>query len=287
MQVAVVTDSTAYLPEGFADRHSITVVPLYVLIDGDAGLDGIDIGPAELAAALKKKRKVTTSMPTPDEFIKVFRTLLDDGADAVVSVHLSSELSGTWSSAVRAAEEVGSDRVRVVDSRTTVMGLGYAALHAAAAAADGARPAAVEAAAVDAASMSRTMFVVETLEHLRRGGRIGAATALLGTALAMKPVLHIDEGKIRPLEKVRTTSRAMARLVELAARAAGDERAELAVHHLAAPERALTLARHLEEKIPLADGCVVSELGAVIGAHTGPGVLGVVVQRLDPMHLRH
>ncbi|MGH3519374.1 MAG: DegV family protein [Haloechinothrix sp.] len=281
MQVAVVTDSTAYLPEGFADRHAITVVPLYVLIDGEAGLDGIDVGSAELTAALHGKCKVTTSMPTPDEFAEVYRRLLDDGADAVVSVHLSRELSGTWSSAVRAAEDVGPHRVRVVDSRTTVMGLGYAALHAAAVAAEGAEPAAVETAAVDAAVRSSTMFVVETLEHLRRGGRIGAATALLGTALAMKPVLHIEDGKIRPLEKVRTTNRAMARLVELAVRAAGTEKVELAVHHLAAPERAVTLAQRLEERIPLAIGCVVSELGAVIGAHTGPGVLGVVVQRLN------
>lgn len=279
MQVAVVTDSTAYLPEGFADRHAITVVPLYVIVDGDAGLDGIDVGPVELTAALKKRRKVTTSMPTPQEFEAVYRKVLADGADVVVSVHLSSELSGTWSSAVSAAEVVGPARVRVVDSRTTVMGLGYAALHAAEAAADGADPEAVEAAAVQAASRSQTLFVVETLDHLRRGGRIGAATALLGTALAMKPVLHIEDGKIRPLEKVRTTSRAMARLVELAARAAGDEKVELAVHHLAAPERAVRLAQQLEERIPLARGCVVSELGAVIGAHTGPGVVGVVVQR--------
>lgn len=278
MQVAVVTDSTAYLPEGFADRHSITVVPLYVLVDGDAGLDGIDVGPVELTAALKKRRKVTTSMPTPQEFEAAYRKVLDEGADVVVSVHLSSELSGTWSSAVSAAVAVGPERVRVVDSRTTVMGLGYAALHAAEAAADGADPEAVEAAAVQAASRSQTLFVVETLEHLRRGGRIGAATALLGTALAMKPVLHIEDGKIRPLEKVRTTSRAMARLVELAASAAGDEKVELAVHHLAAPERAVRLAQQLEERIPLARGCLVSELGAVIGAHTGPGVIGVVVQ---------
>lgn len=283
MQVAVVTDSTAYLPEGLADRNSITVVPLYVLVDDEAGLDCIDIGPRELNAALKKRQKVTTSMPTPDEFAATYRRLLDDGADAVVSIHLSRELSGTWNSAVSAAEEVGADRVRVVDSRTTVMALGYAALHAAAAAAEGADPAAVEAAAVSAAERSRTMFVVETLEYLRRGGRIGAATALLGTALAMKPVLHIDEGKIRPLEKVRTTSRAMARLVELATKAAKDEKVELAVHHLAAPERAAALARQLEERMPQAGECLVSELGAVIGAHTGPGVLGVVVQRIEPL----
>ncbi|WP_033290556.1 DegV family protein [Amycolatopsis jejuensis] len=280
MSVAVVTDSTAHLPEGFAERHSVRVVPLHVLVDGECSLDGVEMGPAALAEALGERKIVTTSRPTPAEFAAEFRAALDSGADAVVSVHLSRELSGTWEAAVLAAEEVGSDVVRVVDSRTTAMGLGFAALHAAVAAADGLSAAEVEAAAVDAAARSSTLFVVETLEHLRRGGRIGSAAALLGTALAVKPVLHMSEGRILPLEKVRTMNRAIGRLVELSVQAAGDGPVELAVHHLASPERAVELANRLEEAVPgCAGGCVVSELGAVIGAHTGPGVLGVVVQR--------
>ena len=280
MPVAVITDSTAHLPEGFADRRSIRVVPLHVLIDGVSGLDCIDVGPEALAEALRQRRIVTTSRPTQTEFVAVFRTALAEGADAVVSVHLSRDLSGTWEAAVLAAQEVGPDRVRIVDSRTTAMGLGFAALHAADVAAAGGTPQEVEDAAVSAAKRSETMFVVETLEHLRRGGRIGPAAALLGTALAVKPVLHIADGKICPLEKVRTMNRALARLVELAVQAAGDEVVELAVHHLASPDSAVELANRLEERVPKSSGCVVSELGAVIGAHTGPGVLGVVVQRL-------
>lgn len=282
MQVTVVTDSTAYLPEGFAVRHSITMVPLYVLIDGEEGLDGVDVDQGELVDALKAKRKVTTSMPSPVSFSKAYREALDNGADMVVSVHISSELSGTWGAAVAAADEVNAERgeraVRVVDSRTTVMGLGFAAVRAADVATRGATGAEVEAAAVSAAARSRTLFVVETLEHLRRGGRIGAATAVLGTALAMKPLLHIEDGKIKPLEKVRTLSRAMTRLADLAVEAAGDQQVEVAVQHLGAHERAARLAEQLEERIPGATGCVVAELGAVIGAHTGPGVVGVVVQ---------
>ncbi|WP_034273745.1 DegV family protein [Haloechinothrix halophila] len=282
MQVTVVTDSTAYLPEGFAVRHSITTVPLYVLIDGEEGLDGVDVDQGELVDALKAKRKVTTSMPSPVSFSKAYREALDNGADMVVSVHISSELSGTWGAAVAAADEVNAERgegsVRVVDSRTTVMGLGFAAVRAADVATRGATGAEVEAAAVSAAARSRTLFVVETLEHLRRGGRIGAATAVLGTALAMKPLLHIDDGKIKPLEKVRTLSRAMTRLADLAVEAAGDQQVEVAVQHLGAHERAARLAEQLEKRIPGATGCVVAELGAVIGAHTGPGVVGVVVQ---------
>jgi DegV family protein with EDD domain len=278
--VAVVTDSSAYLPDGFAARHAVHVVPLHVLIDDEAGLDGVDIGPAEIATALAARRTVTTSRPNPHEFVAMYRRLLDGGADGVVSVHLSRELSGTWESARLAAQEVGVDHVRVVDSRTTVMGLGFAVLRAAATAVAGGSGAVVEDAAVAAAARTTTFFVVETLEYLRRGGRIGSAAAFLGTALAVKPLLHVEDGRIVPLEKVRTTHRAVLRLVDLAEQAAsatGAAAVELAVHHLGAHERAAELATRLDERINTASGCVVSELGAAIGAHTGPGMLGVVV----------
>ena len=284
MPVAVVTDSSAYLPDGFANRQAVHVVPLHVLIDDCSGLDGVDIGPAEVAAALGARRTVTTSRPNPDEFIRIYRQLLDEGADGIVSVHLSRELSGTWESAQLAAREVGVDLVRVVDSRTAVMGLGFAALRAATAAGSGASGTAVEDAAVSAAARTRTFFMVETLEYLRRGGRIGSAAAFLGTALAVKPVLHVKDGHIVPLEKVRTTNRALVRLVDLAEQAAaetGADAVELAVHHLAAHERAVDLATRLDERISPLSGCVVSELGGAIGAHTGPGMLAVVVCPAD------
>ncbi|CCH28760.1 DegV family protein [Actinosynnema sp. NPDC047251] len=273
MSTTIVTDSTAYLPEGFAERHGIRVVPLHVAVDGRSRLDGVDFGPAELAAALGDHRRVTTSRPTPGELAEVYRSVLADGADGIVSVHLSRELSGTWEAARLAAEEVDPDRIRVVDSRATGMGLGFAAL-AACSPPDGVL---AERAAADAAARIRMFFCVETLDHLRRGGRIGAAAALVGTALAVKPLLHVDDGRIVPLEKVRTTSRAIGRLVDLAATAAGSGPVGLAVHHLAAPERAAELATRLDERVPGSTGCLISEVGAVIGAHTGPGVMGVVV----------
>lgn len=281
MPVAVITDSTAYLPEGFAARHRIRVVPLHVLVDGVSALDGTETGPRALAEALGDRRIVTTSRPTPSEFATAYREVLAEGADAVVSVHLSSRLSGTWEAALLAAGEVGPDTVRVVDSRSTAMGLGFAALRAAEVAASGAGVEDVEAAAVSASRRSEVFFVVETLEYLRRGGRIGHAAALLGTALAVKPVLHMRDGEIQPWEKVRTMKRALTRLVDLAAEAAGDDDIRLAVHHLDSPDRAAELATRLEERLPRSRGCVVSELGAVIGAHTGPGVLGVVVHHPD------
>ncbi|WP_298176486.1 DegV family protein [Saccharomonospora sp.] len=283
MPVAVVTDSTAHLPEGFAERHGIRVVPLHVLVDGVASLDGVEVGQAALAQAFGERRIVTTSRPTPAEFAAVFRKALADGADAIVSVHLSKKLSGTWEAAVLAAQEVGPDLVRVVDSRSIAMGLGFAVLRAAEAARRGASAEEVERAATETAARSETLFAVETLEHLRRGGRIGPAAALLGTALAVKPVLHMADGEIRPLEKVRTMQRAVNRLVDLAVEAAGDDEVALAVHHLASPERASDLATRLDERLHRSSGCVVSELGAVVGAHAGPGVLGVVVQRSVPV----
>jgi fatty acid kinase fatty acid binding subunit len=213
--VAVVTDSTAYLPAGLAERHGIRQVPLHVLVDGCHRLDGVQLGPAELVEALARRAVVSTSRPTPGEFQAVYTEAIRAGADTVVSVHLSRALSGTWESARLAAEQVGAERVRVVDSRSTGMGLGFAALAAAVVAASGADQGTVSDAAERVGARTRTFFSVDTLEYLRRGGRISPAAALLGTALAVKPLLHVHSGRIVPLEKVRTASRARARLVEL------------------------------------------------------------------------
>jgi DegV family protein with EDD domain len=278
MTVAVVTDSTAYLPPRLASEHGISVVPLRVTLGRRLGKDSVDLGPAEVTEALADpSAPVGTSRPAPAEFVARYRALLDDGVAEVVSVHLSRRLSGTWEAARIAADEVDPTRVRVVDSRSTGMGLGFAALAAARAAAAGRAGREVERAAAEVAARTRVFFCVNSLEHLRRGGRIGAAAAWLGTALSVKPVLHVADGLIEPLEKVRTAARAAARLVELAARAAGSGPAELAVHHLGAADRARELARRLAERLPAAQPCVVSEVGAVIGAHAGPGLLGVVV----------
>jgi DegV family protein with EDD domain len=194
-----------------------------------------------------------------------------------VSVHLSSELSGTWDAARLAASQVGEHIVTVVDSRSAAMGNGFAVLAAARSAATGADAATVARTAREMAAATRTLFVVDTLEHLRRGGRIGAAASVLGSALAIKPVLHVLDGRVVPLEKVRTTARAMHRLVQRAVEAAGDGPVSVAVHHLAAPDKADRLAAELRERLPSLRELHVSELGAAIGAHVGPGAFGVVI----------
>ena len=275
--VAVVTDSSAYLPDGLAERYGIRQVSLHVLIDGRHRLDGVQLGPAELVEALARRATVSTSRPTPGEFEAVYTEAIRAGADTVVSVHLSRALSGTWESARLAAEQCGAERVRVVDSRSTGMGLGFAVLAAAAVAAAGADQGTVYDTAERVGARTRAFFSVDTLEYLRRGGRISPAAALLGTALAVKPLLHVDSGRIVPLEKVRTASRARARLVELVVQAAGSDPLDLAVHHLGATDRAVDLVEQLHARLPMLTECLVSEVGAAIGAHAGPGMLGVVV----------
>ncbi len=277
MSVVVVTDSTAYLPDQLARRYAPITVPLHVSVDGADSVEEGAFGPDELVAALHGRHRVTTSGATYEELARVYRRALDTGADAVVSVHLSRYLSGTWDAARAAAADVSPELIRVVDSRSTAMGLGFPVLAAAEAARVGSDPSAVEAAARGAVERTRTMFSVRTLDHLRRGGRIGTAAALVGTALAVKPLLHVSEGRIEVLEKVRTTARAVNRLVDVSAHAAGTGPVAAAVHHLAAPQLAEQLAERINTHLPEHQECVVSEVGAVIGAHIGPGSVGAVI----------
>jgi DegV family protein with EDD domain len=274
--VAIITDSTAYLPPGLAERHDVAVVPLQITVGGTVREEGVDITGVEAARALRDWNPVTTSRPSPERFSDAYKAAAGAGASAIVSVHLSGAMSGTVEAA-RLAAEAAPVPVRVVDTRTIGMGLGFAALSAAAAALAGGSLDEVAAAAMERANICRSLFYVATLEHLRRGGRIGAAASLLGSALMVKPLLRIEDGRISPLEKVRTASRALARLEELAVEAAGTRPVDIAVQHLAAAARAEALAARLREKIPHLVDVYVGEVGPVIGAHVGPGMLGVVV----------
>ncbi|MGW1146648.1 DegV family protein [Streptomyces sp. NPDC002454] len=275
--VAIVTDSTAYLPERAVRQHDIVLVPLTVVIGDRAWEEGTEFSARSLAEALRKRRPVTTSRPAPEVFAATYRRAAEAGAEGIVSLHLSSELSGTYDAAVLAARSAPIP-VRVVDTGMIAMALGFCALAAAQAAAAGASIDEVVAAAQKRAEGSSAYFSVDTLDYLRRGGRIGAAQALFGSALAVKPLLQLVDGRIEPLEKVRTSARAIARLEEIAVERAGViGPVDIAVHHLAAGEKAAGLAERLHERLPGLGEVPVSEVGAVIGAHTGPGLLGVVV----------
>ncbi|GAA3124546.1 DegV family protein [Streptosporangium carneum] len=274
--VAVVTDSTAYLPREETSRLGITVVPLQVVVGGRALDDVVQVDSARMNDALREWAPVTTSRPAPQRFADAYDEAAARGAVAVVSIHLSGDMSGTVEAA-RAGAEDSLIPVEVIDSRSIAMGLGFPVIAAAEAAARGATPAAVADAARRCLASTSSFFYVDTLEYLRRGGRIGAAATLLGSALMVKPLLHIAEGAIVPLEKVRTAARAIARLEDLAVQAAGTGPVRVAVQHLATRSRAEALAVRLPTRIPALSKVMVVEVGAVIGAHTGPGMLGLTV----------
>ncbi|WP_329131912.1 DegV family protein [Streptomyces sp. NBC_01476] len=274
--VAIVTDSTAYLAPEPLTRHGISVVPLTVVIGDEAFEEGTEISAPAVAHALQRRHPVTTSRPSPAEFSAVYEAVAASGADAIVSLHLSADMSGTYDAALIAAKE-SPVPVRVVDTGVVAMALGFTVLAAALAAESGADPDEVVAAAEKRAADTSAYFYVDTLDYLRRGGRIGAAQALFGSALAVKPLLRLADGRIELLEKVRTASKAITRLEEIVVSQAGTRRVALAVHHLAAADRAALLAERLRERVPGLEDLVVSEVGAVIGAHAGPGLLGVVI----------
>ena len=279
-KVVVVTDSTASLPPDIAEARGIRVVPLQVVIGArviDEGPDGAT--PDVVAEALREFVPVSTSRPAPALFAEVYRELAAAGADEIVSIHLSGEMSGTVESAQLAALEADV-RVHVVDSTQVGIATGFAALTACDVLDAGGTAQEASAAALARGQAATSLFYVDTLEYLRRGGRIGAAAAILGSALSVKPLLEIADGKVAPRERVRTASRALARLVELAVEAAGDRSVDVCVSHLANADRAEELAAILAER--LAEGLegrevMCGELGAVLGAHVGPGMVAVCV----------
>jgi DegV family protein with EDD domain len=276
----IVTDSTASLPAEVTQARGILVVPLQVVIGAtsyDEGADGAT--PALVADALREFRPVSTSRPAPEALRAVYEQAAAAGATAIVSVHLSGEMSGTFESAQLAARDA-SVPVHPVDTRQVGIAAGFAALTAADCLDAGGSAEEAAAAARTRADATTSLFYVDTLEYLRRGGRIGAAAALLGGALAVKPLLTIDEGRVATLEKVRTANRALSRLEELAVAAAGDRPVDVGVAHLAADVRAGQLAERLTARLAAGlEGREIhcGEVGAVLGAHVGPGMLAVCV----------
>ena len=272
MPVVVVTDSSARLPSEWVAQWGIRVVPLHILVDGIDLRDGVDDTPADLYS-----RAVTTAGASPAELAAAYRGALDDSRGAgVVAVHISAELSSTLGSAEHAAAQFDG-QVRVVDSRSAGMGTGFIALAAARAARDGAGLDAVAAAALAAVPTVQAYIVVQRLDALRRSGRIGAAASWLGTALAVKPLLRIDDGRLVLAQRVRTTSKAIAAMVEQVLESVGEGRAALAVQHVVNPDAAAEVAATLSSALPACGPPIVTDLGPVLGVHLGPGAVGVVV----------
>ena len=274
MAVTVVTDSSARLEPDALARWGIRQVPLHVLVDGLDLLDEVDQVPDDVYA----HAHVTTAGATPADLAEFYRRALaaSDG-DGVVAVHLSAALSSTFSSAVGAAREFGAG-VRVVNSRSAAAGVGFVALAAARAAADGRDLDAVEAAARAAVPRGHAFIVVHRLDNLRRSGRIGAAASWLGTALSLKPLLRLDvDGRLVLSQRIRTTSKAHVALVDAVAEVVGDEQATLAVHHVDNYDGAAEIGAALGERLPHVDSMSITDMGPVLSVHVGGGAVGVCV----------
>lgn len=283
MPTAVLTDSTACLTPELALEAGVSVIPLHVQVGRRSLAEGVDITVSEVADLLRAgKEKISTSRPAPGEFVVAFRELAaQSGCAQIVAVLLSSAISGTVEAAQLAAQAVREEvSVEVVDSRILGMGMGYAAAAAADAAYAGASLSQVADVARARCAASCTYFYVDTLEHLRRGGRVGTAQALLGSALAIKPLLMLADGEVQLAERVRTRAKALARLEEKcveAVTAAGDVGVDVAVHHLGWLEQAEGMRDRLQAAVPPGARVDLVELGAVAGVHTGPGTLAVAV----------
>lgn len=274
-KIVVVTDSSAYIPKGALEGLNVSVIPLWLIWDDERFRDGVDIDPPTFYRRLKESRTLpTSSQPSPGEFAAFFRQVAAE-ADAIISVLVSSKISGTIASAQAAQAQLPDLTIRIVDSLSSSMGLGMVVLAAARAAAAGRSLDEVIAAAERMRERMHFLFVVDTLEYLHRGGRIGGARRLLGTALRVKPILQFRDGKIESLTQARTKRKAIIRILEIVEeRLGGKGMAEAAVVDIDAPGDGDAVAEMIVERFgaPVVHRSTVSP---VVGIHVGPGAIGI------------
>jgi DegV family protein with EDD domain len=274
--VAVVSDSNAYLPGRLVEANGLTMLQQYVCFADGRRVHEDDIDLDVFFDELRSAEQLpTTSNPTVDDCRAAYEKLLSDGAEAIVSVHSSGQISHTVQAAAEAAEELGaSDRIHVFDSLSAGGGLAVIALAAARRAAAGESAERVLEVAEEARSETKMWFLIDTLEYLRRSGRIGAASALVGSTLRVKPILTLDSGQMMPVERVRSTERAFERLVDYARQRHASGADAWVVQHVRSPQLADELVERAREVFGT-DPLFCSEIGAVVGVHTGPGLLGI------------
>jgi DegV family protein with EDD domain len=278
MSVIVVTDSSSRLLPDDLKQWDIRQVPLHVLVDGADLRDGVDDVPYDI----HDRPRATTSGAAPAALLETYQQALSDSnGDGVVAVHISAVLSSTFSTAVQAAREFGPS-VRVVNSRSAAMGVGFTALAAAKAASSGAELDAVEAAARSAVPRTHAFIVVHRLDNLRRSGRIGTAASWLGTALSLKPLLCVDvDGRLVLDQRIRTVTKAHAAMVDRVAEIVGDRQASIAVHHVDNHDAAAEIGAALTARLPQIEPLTVTDMGPVLSIHVGGGAVGVALQVAD------
>ena len=275
-KVALVTDSTSYIPKELLTDIDIHIVPTIVIWGTEELRDGVDIQPAAFYERLAGAAEMpTTSQPTPNDFKATYEKIVAQGQTEILSMHVSAKLSGTVASAEQAKAMVPDAKIEIVDGNLASMGTGWPLLEAAKAAKAGKSLAEVTAVAKAARDQSGVLLLVDTLEFLHRGGRIGGAARFLGTALNLKPILEVQDGAVEPLERVRTKSKATARLVELLEeRIGGRSPAHVATIHANALDEANKLKAMVDERISPAQS-VITAVSPSVGTHTGPGTLGL------------
>lgn len=278
--IAFVTDSTAGLPADQEVKYGVTVVPLQVVFGTESFRDGIDLTQGQFFERLKQAKTLpTTTQPTAGDFETTYRKLLNNpDVSSIISVHLSSKLSGTYSTASMVADRVSTEMrkpITVIDSLSAYLGEGLMVIDGARAAEAGKSHEEIVAMINGMVGDMQLLLLVDTLEYLQRGGRIGGAQAFIGGLLNIKPILRLKDGALDPLERVRTRRKAMERLVELGMEATQGKPCQVCVGHAQAPEDAQTLTRMIREKMNVTEE-FTSELSPTISSHTGPGVLGFV-----------
>jgi DegV family protein with EDD domain len=274
-KIALVTDSTAYLPKSYIDQYQISVAP-QVLVWGDQTFkDGVDIQPSEFYERLKKATVMpTTSQATIGSFHEIFKKLGEEGYD-ILAVLLSQKLSGTIDSAVQARDMLPGTKIEIFDSQSAAMALGFQVLSVARALEDGANMAECLAVAEKARQNTGVVFAVDTLEFLYRGGRIGGGSRFLGTALNIKPILELVDGKVEAVERVRTRRKSLSRLVEMIIeRINGRKPVHLATLHANAPDDAKELVAEACSRLDCVEN-ILAEVSPVVGNHAGPGTVGL------------
>ncbi len=273
-RVVVVTDSSANVPADLVRKLDIRIVPIALTINGYILRDGVDITAGEVYRLLRERKHLpTTSAPSIGDFLRVYAAAAQEGT-GIVSIHISPQLSAIYNVAQTASQLVDEVPIRIINCHSAAMGQGFVVLEAARAAASGADLEAVVARAQEVASKVTVLATIGTLEYLHRGGRIGGAATLLGTVLQIKPVLYVADGHVDVFAKPRTLSRALRVMLEQIAERVDGDQLHVAILHADVPEQAEALRQQLAEQFNCAE-LYVTELTPVMGAHTGPGVLGV------------
>ncbi len=273
-RIKIVTDSTADLPEEFIIKHKITVIPLKIIFGEKTFRDGIDITNQQLYEQMEKNKIPGTSQPTPAEFASAYKKLAADGS-SIISIHISSAMSGTCQSARLAKEMLPDLDIEVIDSRQVSMALGLIVLKAAISASEGKTKQEILKIISRIISKIQVYFIVDTLKYLKHGGRIGQAEALLGTILNVKPILHIKDGLVQPYEKVRSKTRAIERLVQIFSNYTGNKKVVCSLVHGMNPAAFDELLKKITPLLNCNEP-VFSTLGSVVGTHVGPGVIGII-----------